>query len=85
MDRGEKEEKKGDKREKKRKKRTKPEGNLKEKEGLAQNRYGLNSSMQRAHQMPRLLKKKIAHTNSWCTDSPANSWKVLQEVHKRKL
>ena len=47
-------------------------------------RAGLNSSTKRAHQMPRMLKKKTAHTNSWCTDSPVNSWKAPQVVPRRR-
>ena len=85
MAKEEKKEKRGEKREKKRKKRIKPVGNQIEREEAAQNRGGLNFSTKRAHQMPRLLNKKTAHTNSWCTDSPANSWKAPQVAPRRGL
>ena len=81
---GEKKEKRGDEGEKK--KRIKPVGKRKiEREEAAQNRDGLNFSTKRAHQMPRLLNKKTARTNSWCTDSPANSWKVPRVAPRRGL
>ena len=84
VDTGTKNEQSGDEREKKRKTRIKPVGNQIEREEAAQNRGGLNFSTKRAHQIPRLLNKKTAHTNSWCTDSPANSWKAPQVVPRRR-